>query len=239
MFYFFRNLPICNHMAMVDRYKKSGGFVQLIQVIETCNPKKREQFMTIITDESPAWAEALNQKSISFDKILSWKPEILLEVLAVVNPLAFSAALKSLTPEALDAFFQKLPHQEKRKIETSMQENTQNPGEIASSVMKIISETRAFLVQGTLKVDKIDPQLVIPEEFESLLEKGEQSRQAGAVLSFDGPSSAAALGGNNVVATAEIDKLQKKLVLMSKELQVLKQENIVMKDKLEKIKKIA
>lgn len=227
-------------MAMVDRYKKSGGFVQLIQVIETCSPKKREQFMTIISDESPAWAEALNQKSISFEKILSWKSEVLLEVLAVVNPLAFSAALKSLTPEALDAFFQKLSHQEKRKIETLMQENSQDANGIASSVMKVISETRALLVQGTLKADKIDANLVIPEEFESLLEKGDQSKQAGAVLSFEGPSSASAIGnGNPAAATAEIDKLQKKLLLMSKELQSLKQENIVMKDKLEKIKKIA
>jgi len=225
----------------VDRYKKSGGFVQLIQVIETCSPKKREQFMTIITEESPTWAEALIQKSISFEKILSWKPEVILEVLACVNPLAFSAALKSLTPEALDVFLQKLSHQEKRKIETLMQENSQDANGIASSVMKVISETRALLVQGTLKADKIDSQLVIPEEYESSLEKSEQSRQAGASLSFDGPSSAApsGFGGNNGLSTAELDKLQKKLVLMSKELQVLKQENIVMKDKLEKIKKIA
>ena len=122
-----------------------------------------------------------------------------------------------------------------------MKENTQNAGEIASSVMKVISETRALLVQGTLKADKIDAQLVIPDDFESSLEKIEQSRQAGATLSFDGPSAApnAFGGGGSVVATAEIDKLQKKLVLISKELQLLKQENIVMKDKLEKIKKIA
>lgn len=226
-------------MAMVDRYKKSGGFVQLIQVIETCSPKKREQFMTIITDESPAWAEALNQKCITFEKILSWKSEVLLEVLAAVNPLAFSAALKSLSPDALDAFFQKLSHQEKRKIETLMQENNQDANGIASSVMKIISETRALLVQGTLKADKIDANLVIPEEFESILEKGDQSKQAGAALSFDGPSAAVSFGGNPTAATAEIDKLQKKLLLMSKEIQVLKQENVVMKDKLEKIKKIA
>ena len=229
-------------MGMVDRYKKSGGFVQLIQVIETCNAKKREQFMTIITEESPIWAEALNQKSISFEKILSWKPEVLLEILASVNPLAFSAALKSLAPEALETFLSKLSFPERKKVETLMKDNSQNPGEISSSVMKVIAETRALLVQGTLKADKIDAQLVIPDDFESSLEKNEQSRQAGATLSFDGPSTtqnAFGGGGNNVVATAEIDKLQKKLVLMSKELQVLKQENIVMKDKLEKIKKIA
>ena len=225
-------------MAMVDRYKKSGGFLQLVQVIETCNAKKREQFMTIITDESPNWAEALNQKCISFEKILSWKPEILLEVLGTVNNLAFSAALKSLGPEALSQFLQKLSHQERKKIETTMAESNPNPNEIASSVMKVISETRAMLVQGALKADKIDQQLVIPDDFENLLEKGEQSRQASAPLSFEGPNGFGG-GVGNVANPAEVDKLQKKLVLLSKEIQILKQENQVMKDKLEKIKKIA
>ena len=228
-------------MAMVDRYKKAGGFIQLIQVIETCNQKKREQFMTIITEESPTWAEALIQKSISFEKILSWKAEVHLDIMASVNMLSFSAALKSLTPEALDAFLQKLAHQDKRKIETAMQEGNSNPGEIASSVLKVISETRALIIQGTLKMDRIDPQLVIPEDIESSLEKTEQSRQAGANLSFDTPgvSSGGGFGGAAANTSVEIDKLQKKLVLMSKEVQLLKQENIVMKDKLDKIKKIA
>lgn len=225
-------------MAMVDRYKKSGGFVQLLQVIETCNQKKREQFMSIITEESPLWAEALNQKCLTFEKIISWKAEVILDIIASVNTLSFSAALKSLTPEALEIFLQKLSHQDRKKIEMAIQEGNPSPVEISSSVMKIISETRALLVQGTLKADKIDLQLVIPEEFESSLEKTEQSRQAGATLSFDGPSLNFG-GGNAGNANVEIDKLQKKLVLLSKEVQMLKQENIVMKDKLEKIKKIA
>ncbi|MGZ3691918.1 MAG: FliG C-terminal domain-containing protein [Pseudobdellovibrio sp.] len=226
-------------MAMVDRYKKAGGFVQLIQVIETCNQKKREQFMNIITEENPMWAEALNQKCITFDKILSWKAEIILDILASVNVLSFSTALKSLPAEAVDPFLQKLAHQDRKKIETAMVESKANPGEIASSVLKVISETRALLIQGTLKADKIDPQLVIPEDFESSLDKTEQSRQAGATLTFDGPALnfSGPTGGAN--ANAEIDKLQKKLVLLSKEVQILKQENFLMKDKLEKIKKIA
>lgn len=223
-------------MAMVDRYKKSGGFLQLVQVIETCNQKKREQFMNIITEESPNWAEALNQKCITFDKIISWKPEVILDIIASVNTLSFSAALKSLNAEQLEIFLQKLSHQDRKKMELAMQESNPNPNEIFSSVLKVISETRGLMVQGTLKAERVDANLVIPEEFESMLEKNEQSRQASSPLNFDGP----AFGGSpGATPTVEVDKLQKKLVLMSKELQVLKQENQVMKDKLDKIKKIA
>lgn len=223
-------------MAMVDRYKKSGGFLQLVQVIETCNQKKREQFMNIITEESPNWAEALNQKCITFDKIISWKPEIILDIMASVNTLSFSAALKSLNAEQLEIFLQKLSHQDRKKMELAMQEGNPNPNEIFSSVLKVISETRGLMVQGTVKAERVDVNLVIPEEFESMLEKNEQSRQASSPLNFDGPSFGGAPGA---VPSVEVDKLQKKLVLISKELQMLKQENQVMKDKLDKIKKIA
>jgi hypothetical protein len=223
-------------MAMVDRYKKSGGFLQLVQVIETCNQKKREQFMNIITEESPNWAEALNEKCITFDKIISWKPEVILDIMASVNTLSFSAALKSLNAEQLEIFLKKLSHQDRKKMELAMQEGNPNPNEIFSSVLKVISETRWLMVQGTVKAERVDANLVIPEEFESMLEKNDQSRQALSPLNFDGP----AFGGPTGVApNVEVDKLQKKLVLLSKELQMLKQENQVMKDKLDKIKKIA
>lgn len=224
-------------MGMVDRYKKSGGFVQLVQVIETCNPKKREQFMTIIIDESPEWAEALNQKCISFEKIISWQPEVILDIIATVNTLAFTAALKSLPPDQLENFLQKFSHQDRKKFEIAMQESNPNPNEIASSVLKVISETRNMMVQGSLKADKVDANLVIPDDFESMLERNEQGRQAGAGLSFDGPATSLNFGGG--ANSADLEKLQKRLVLMTKEVQTLKAENQVMKDKLEKIKKIA
>ncbi len=225
-------------MAMVDRYKKAGGFVQLIQVIETCNPKKREQFMSIITEESPIWADALIQKSLSFDKIISWKSDVLLDVIAAVNSMALCAALKSLNSEALADFLQKMPHQEKKKFEVYFEDAQPNPNEISSSVLKVVSETRLLLVQGALKADKIDPLLVIPEDFENQLEKSEQ-KQAGATAAFDSTQSGfgqAAANTNNII---EIDKLQKRVILLSKELQTIKQENLMMKDKLDKIKKIA
>lgn len=225
-------------MGMVDRYKKAGGFIQLVQVIETCNLKKREQFMSVIMEENPEWADALNQKCITFSKIVSWKSEIILDIIASVNMLIFSAALKSLNPEQLESFLQKLSHQERKKFELAMQESESSPNEISASVLKVISETRNLFVQGTLKVDKIDPDLIIPEGYEAQLDKSAQSRQSGVELSFDGPALNFNLGGNSSSGT-DIEKLQKKISLLSKEVHTLKNENQAMRDKLEKIKKIA
>lgn len=227
-------------MGMVDRYKKAGGFLQLIQVIETCNSKKREQFMKIITEENPEWAEALNQKCLSFDKIISWPPEIILDIIATVNMLSFTAALKSLSPEKLEVFLQKLSNQDRKKFEVAVAEAKPNPNEISASVVKVISEARLMFVQGALKADKIDPQLAIPDGFESTLDKNGHGKQlSGGALTFDAPPVASninAIAGN---LNAEFDKIQKRIVLLTKEVQTLKSENQVMKDKLEKIKKIA
>lgn len=220
---------------MVDRYKKSGGFLQLVQVIETCGTKKREQFMTIISEESPQWAEALNQKCLSFEKIISWKPEIILEILAAVNILSFATALKGLDQTKLAEFLAKLSHQEKKKIENQMLEMNPNPNEISSSMMKVVSETRNLLSSNGLKADKIDQDLVIPDDFESKLEKKESSKAMDLSAGILSDSSTGSTGAGS----ADVEKLQKKLILLSREMQTLKQENIVMKDKLEKIKKIA
>ena len=223
-------------MGMVDRYKKSGGFLQLVQVIETCGPKKREQFMKIITEESPQWAEALDQKCLSFEKILSWKPEVLLEILAAVNTLAFSTALKGLDKPQLDAFLGKLSYQEKSRLDKQMVEISPNPNEISSSMMKVVSETRNLLATNGLKADKVDPNLVIPDEFEAKLEK---KNAGGSDISVNVLQDVSLTPTPGAPVGAEVEKLQKKLILLSKEVQNLKQENILMKDKLEKIKKIA
>lgn len=237
-------------MGMVDRYKKAGGFIQLIQVIETCNTKKREQFMKIISEENPEWAEALNQKCLSFEKILSWKAEAILEIIASVNMLSFTASLKSLEPEKLELFLQKLSNQDRKKFELALVEAQLSPNEISASVQKVIGETRLLFVQGSLKADKIDPSLVIPDDYEFMLGRNEQSRHSGgasgaggsaatATLSFDIPASPAAVNASVSSLNAEFDKIQKRIVLLTREVQTLKSENQVMKDKLEKIKKIA
>ena len=238
-----------DHMGMVDRYKKSGGFLQLIQVIETCGAKKREQFMNIITQESPNWAEALNQKCLTYEKILGWSPEALLEIIASINLLTFTTSLKSLPQEQLSLFLVKLSHQERSKIERAMVEMNPSSNEISSSQMKVISETRGLLTSGALKIDKVDPSLVIPHEIETLLQKGQVSHLS---VVADAPSSSGTPSINDVVNAAlkhnaamgttnavEMEKLQQKLNNLSKEYQALKQENLILKDKLDKIRKIA
>jgi hypothetical protein len=226
-------------MSMVARYKKNGGFVQLLQVMETCGQKKYEQFIAIIAAEDPNWAQAIKDKMITFDRIINWDNATLMEVLAQVNTLAFGSALKSLPDEKLIFFIEKLSPQDKRKLELQMSDINPTTNESNSAVTKVISETRGLITTGVLKVEKIDPRLAIPENFEDKLSSGPIDFNSPEGLSNEvGPASIGP-SATAVSAAFEIDKLQKKLTLVTKELQSLKQENIVMKDKLDKIKRIA
>lgn len=245
-------------MAMVDRYKKANGFLQLLKVIETCGPKKREQFMTVIRNESPSWADALDQKMISFDKILSWKPEAILEVMAQVNPLAMVTALKSLSPEKYSEFLGKMSPQEKAKIDRQYKEINPNPGEINACVMKILMETRELFSKGSLKYDKIDGSLSIPDDFEILLDRGGPVLSVipgGAAPSTAAPESNLNESGKpmrshlpppievnttvNVGQGVDIDSLKKKVIELSQQVNLLKKENMLLRDKLDRIRKIA
>lgn len=242
---------------MVDRYKKPNGFLQLLKVIETCGPKKREQFMVVIRNESPSWAEALEQKMISFDKILSWKPEAILEVMAQINPLAMVTALKSLTPEAYGKFLDKMSNVEKAKIERQYKETNPNPGEINSCVMKILTETRELFSKGSLKYDKIDTALSIPDDFEILLDRGgpvlsivpggastaasetKQLNESGKPMRSHVPPAMEVNTTVNVGNGVDMDSLKKKVIELSQQVNLLKKENMLLRDKLDRIRKIA
>lgn len=225
-------------MAMVDRYKKSGGFVQLLQVIETCGPKKREQFMGIIAEETPAWAQAISEKMLTFEKILSWKPEAILEITANVNPLAFATAVKGLAEPEFKAFCDKLSPQEKRKIEQQCKEITPSPNEIASCVMKVITETRNLFTTGGLKFDKIAPELSLPDEIESKLDSGSMAAASSAGSTNSSPDYSAGMN-STAVPSGDADALRRKVVELNHQINNLRKENLVMKDKLDKIKRIA
>ena len=226
---------------MVDRYKKSGGFVQLLQVIETCGPKKQEQFMNIITEETPQWAVAINEKMLSFEKIISWKPEALLEIIANVNALAFVTSLKSLSQEKYVIFCEKLSSQERRKIEQQYKDLNPDAGQVSSCVMKVVSETRNLFIGGVLKFDKIDSSLAVPENIETQLESSSygqnftsENNNSNLNQNITFTPSSSTLSGN-----ADFEQLKKKYIEINQQLNTLKKENIVMKEKLDRIKKIA
>ncbi len=158
-------------MAMVDRYRKSGGFNELLKVLETCNAKKREQIMAIIQSETPEWAAAIDQKTITFAQIISWESNVFLDIVSSIPSLQMAIALKSLTPAEYQVVLKKLSHQEQRKLELVYDEIKPTPVDISSGVFKVIGDVRDLIGKSVVKVEKFDMRLHIPNNFEATLVK--------------------------------------------------------------------
>ncbi len=235
-------------MGMLDRYKKKNGFVQLLILIETSGKQKQEQFLTLIGQESKSWEEGIRKYMLSIDRILGWDVQYRAEIFSRVQPLTLATVLHGMTNEQLEGMLSCISISEKRKIIGMIGERNPTPAEKSTCVMKVITEVRGFSMGGVLKLDKVDPEMAIPENIEDILinQKNNtatsaelvfpEESEAKAPLNFDGKHEAAPA---NRHSSEEVEFLKRKVNHLMSENNTLKHDLNVVRNKLEQIKKIA
>lgn len=233
-------------MSTLDRYKKSGGFIQLLNLIETSDGPKQERFLKLISEENSNWEAEVRKKMLTIDRMCQWPPQFLGEVLPNVPPAQLAGALKGMTPDKQALFLGALNFGEKRKVEDALNEVKPTPAEIKTCQTKVILEARNQIATGHLKIDKCDPEMVIPEGIEEQLSSGkpvslnssnnEPSRYSEPAVSSPTMNTASSSTGSG---SEELAQLRKKLVQLTQENQKLMSDMKVYKDKLDQIKKIA
>lgn len=284
-------------MSMIDRYRRRGGFLQLLNTIETSNKEKQEKFMGLIAEENPRWAQALSEKILTLDKVFSWRPELLCEIFPRIPVLQLGALLSHLPEPWRATCLITLAPKERRQIEEQLTLKKATPGEFHSSMMKLFNEIRRFESEGIFKFERVLPEMAIPENIEEQLntQNPPPSRSAEIFFSEDtqldyrpvqtGEFSLASteetktsIPANQPVTSPplaqpifhiagapeasgpranpqsenqqpkngppsnigeELAMLRKKLVQLSQENNRLQQENLLLRQKLESIKKIA
>lgn len=232
-------------MSMLGRYKKAGGFLQLVKLLEGFGVQKREKFLEIIEQEDSVWAEALKGKLLTVDRIFSWGDNQVLEIISRMHHNNAAAMLMGLDDEKKNKVFSMLSHSEKRRLEGTMGEMNPSPGEIATSMMKFMEEAREMIAHGMIRLENVDPDLIIDEGIEENLTSaahflGNNKPAEGggsAPLDFKMAEHLGADGAS--MSPRDIATLKTKVVHLTKENNVLKRENATMKSKLEQIKKIA
>jgi hypothetical protein len=156
-------------MGMLDRYKKTGGFLQLLQLIETSSRQKQDQFLGLVGQESPVWEAELRKRILTLDRILGWEPIFLTEIFSRIQTLTLASAFHGQDQDRLESILSLLNLSEQRKIKMKLQEINPNAAEKMTSQLKILSDTRAMISQGLIKLEKADPELVIPDGIEEKL----------------------------------------------------------------------
>lgn len=235
-------------MAMLTRYKKTGGFIQLLKLIETCGPKKQEQLLAMVEKEDPRWSRAIKDKMLTIKKIFSWNENILAEVIIRVQELSLGVALHGLTDDDWTKASKMLSHSQIRRIEDLKKSKNPSPAEISTAYMKIIEEVRDMVTKKQLNLEQFDAALAVPEDIEEMLsnqafindsneakEDGLQASSGGEVLDF---SKADEVFKKPVDSTTNSPQLQNEVAFLRKENAHLKQELNSLKNKLGQLKKI-
>ena len=244
-------------MGMIDRYRKTGGFVQLVALVETCPTSKQEKFLDIIRGEDPRWAKAVRSKLLSMERIYSWSDDTLAEIFGTLQDLTVAVALHAAEEPMRQRITSYFTHGRKRKIDDLFGTQMPSQQEIAATHMKIIESVRKMEQDGSIRFENFDPSLVIEDEVEANLAKQPMPHDShdsgGSSVDFNGfevdtgihrqfeviSTPAASHESSNDSRVMEIQALKKRVAEMSKENAVLRHELSIARSKLDQIKKIA
>lgn len=237
-------------MSSLLRYKKSGGFIQLLSLIETFGPQKKEKFIEMVESENVIWAKALREKMLTLERILSWPDQYVIEVFKSLPQKNLSLALEGLKEDQRGRLMAYFSASEVRRLDDLRggQVGTK-PEDISANILKVIELARRMLIEGNLRPDKFDVTLAIPEEFENKLEaqtalpnaemhKAQVKKPAeeGASVRAHTPSTSAE---PSAAPSAELGQLHRTLTVVLKENKTLKDEVRILREKLDQIKRIA
>ena len=147
---------------MLARYKKQGGFEQLLNLIETSNPKKQETFLKLIGEESKPTVDLIREKMLSPDKIFSWEQSFLIEITTQIPVKVLAICLYGRSPEIVTKAIATFTHMQKQEIQAMMNDKKPTPGEVDAANMKLIQTVRGLNKAKVIRLEKIDPKLDFP-----------------------------------------------------------------------------
>lgn len=230
-------------MNSLQRYKKPGGFNQLLTLIEGFGAQKRQKFLEMIEVESLAWANALREKIITVEKINRWPDEVILEVMKMLPEKLMVFSLQALAESRREPLMALFPQSEKRRITLVLSEGTPTTEEMSAAMNKFIETARRMINDRILQVDKFDMSLFIPAEFEAKIEAGTAAGEISLNwATAENLSEEVARGGAVVHLDehrSELEKLKRRLMDLTAENRALKDEVHSLRIKLDQIRKIA
>lgn len=148
---------------MLQRFRKKGGFIQLLTLIETCEPTKRKNLFHLVATEDPGWAYLVKIKSLSFERILDWPVEVLMEITPHLQDRILAAAYAASPADKQSKWLSSVPKMKAREIEQSVSSMSVTEDEKTASIIKIIHTVRDLESKGLIKFSQFDPALVIDQ----------------------------------------------------------------------------
>jgi flagellar motor switch protein FliG len=147
-------------MSLLNRYRRKGGFENLLKLVESSTPAKQEQLLKLIEAEDSSWAELIRVKSLSMDKIFSWEPQYLKDIVYRVKPRILGISLIGQSKEVHEKVAACMPEIKWVEVSDYLGDNF-GPGEIHAAQNQVIATTRELVEDGYIRFEDVDPKLVL------------------------------------------------------------------------------
>jgi flagellar motor switch protein FliG len=229
---------------MIIRYKKSGGFKQLLKLIETSGRGKQEKFLTIVREEDPVWAQAIEEKMLTLDKIMSWNEANVSEIFSRLNDLTLALCSFILTEEQWQSATKTFSHSRLRNLKEFFEGKTPSVAEQSTAVVNLLTEVRTMIEDGVLRLENLDESLVIDDKIEDVLAQSlnpstNSNSENAAILNEVKKLQKEIASDSNEDIQSEVNKLRKKIISLGTENHNLRRENEEFRKKLQQIKKLS
>ncbi len=151
-------------MSILARYRKPGGFKQLLQLIETSQPVKQEKLLEVVEKEDPAWADLIRQKKITGPMILDWDSSHLVIIFEHMNPQHCACIFKHLGNDQLKGYINMFQAEKYRDLK-NMVDDGRDPteSEIVAASNHMIETVRYLDEEKKINLRYINPILDISE----------------------------------------------------------------------------
>jgi flagellar motor switch protein FliG len=149
-------------MALLARFRRPGGFAQLLQLIETCEPAKQKNLLGLVSQEDPGWAHLVQTKAITTERVFSWPDHVLQEIIPNIPEKIAVALYVSLSDQQKMRFKTNLSNMRKKALEESLgYASTATASEQNAARVRLIQLVRTLEAEGKIKFQTFDPVLII------------------------------------------------------------------------------
>jgi hypothetical protein len=155
-------------MSTLNRFRKPGGFLQLLVLIETCDPVKQQNLLHLIGSEDPGWAHLVKAKALTFERVLGWPLEVLMEITPPLPDNVLAGTFKMAEQVRIvgqsnlqEKWIKSIPSIKAKEIQELARYHTLSPADQTACVIKLIQTVRDLDSKGIIRIANFDPSLEI------------------------------------------------------------------------------
>jgi flagellar motor switch protein FliG len=147
--------------SMLNRFRKKGGFLQLVQLIETTEVSKQKNLLHLVGQEDPGWAHLVRTKTLSTQRIFSWSTDVLYKILPELHIQQLAVLYVTGNDERRAKILASIPSLLVRQVQDFSITSEVAEAQRFSAEIKLIQLVRNMHSEGALDFNRFDPSLVI------------------------------------------------------------------------------